>query len=70
MFRFQNPTLQPRRNPMLEGMQTGLNALALAQQNIPHYAVVDLKMPGPSGLVLVSQLRQLNSEMRIVMLTG
>lgn len=45
-------------------------ALQVAQQNIPDYAVVDLKMPGPSGLVLVSQLKQLNSDMRIVMLTG
>lgn len=45
-------------------------ALQIARQDIPQYAVVDLKMPGPSGLFLVSQLKQLNSDMRIVMLTG
>lgn len=45
-------------------------ALQLAQKNIPHYAVVDLKMPGQSGLFLVAQLKQLNNDMRIVMLTG
>lgn len=45
-------------------------ALRVVQQDIPQFAVVDLKMPGQSGLVLVSQLKQLNSDMRIVMLTG
>jgi len=45
-------------------------ALQLAKQTIPQYAVVDLKMPGQSGLFLVSQLKQLNNDMRIVMLTG
>ena len=45
-------------------------ALQIIQKEIPQYAVVDLKMPGQSGLVLVSQLKQLNSDMRIVMLTG
>jgi two-component system response regulator RegA len=34
------------------------------------YAVVDLKMPGPSGLVLVKRLKELDAATRIVMLTG
>ncbi|MDO9190947.1 MAG: response regulator, partial [Sulfurimicrobium sp.] len=34
------------------------------------FAVVDLKMPGPSGLVLVKRLKELDEETRIVMLTG
>lgn len=45
-------------------------ALALAESNPPEYAVVDLKMPGPSGLVLVKRLKELDPETRIVMLTG
>ncbi|MBI2381034.1 MAG: response regulator transcription factor [Gammaproteobacteria bacterium] len=44
--------------------------LALAEQNAPEYAVVDLKMPGPSGLTLVKALKELDEETRIVMLTG
>lgn len=36
----------------------------------PEYAVVDLKMPGDSGLVLVQQLVALDPELRIVVLTG
>ncbi|MFN3397765.1 MAG: response regulator transcription factor [Sulfurimicrobium sp.] len=45
-------------------------ALLLAEENAPEYAVVDLKMPGPSGLVLVKRLKELDQETRIVMLTG
>lgn len=45
-------------------------ALALAEANPPEYAVVDLKMPGPSGLVLIKRLKELDAATRIVMLTG
>lgn len=45
-------------------------ALHLAAQDPPEYAVVDLKMPGPSGLVLVEKLTALDSHTRIVVLTG
>lgn len=45
-------------------------ALALAEANPPEYAVVDLKMPGPSGLVLIKRLKELDDATRIVMLTG
>jgi two-component system, response regulator RegA len=45
-------------------------ACALAAANPPEYAVVDLKMSGPSGLVLVQRLKELDAETRIVMLTG
>ncbi|HSD61189.1 MAG TPA: response regulator, partial [Burkholderiales bacterium] len=41
-----------------------------ARENPPEYALVDLKMPGPSGLTLVQYLRQLDPETRIVVLTG
>jgi len=46
------------------------SALLLAQDSSPEYAVVDLKMSGPSGLVLVQRLKELDAETRIVMLTG
>jgi two-component system response regulator RegA len=45
-------------------------ALPLAQANPPQYAVVDLKMGGASGLVLVQALHELDPATRIVMLTG
>lgn len=45
-------------------------AIKHAQLNPPEYAVIDLKMPGPSGLVLVEKLKELDEQTRIVMLTG
>lgn len=44
--------------------------LALAQQDTPDYAVLDLKMEGDSGLVLLPKLLELDPEMRVVILTG
>lgn len=45
-------------------------AVALATEQPPEYAVVDLKMPGDSGLVLIERLMALDPNTRIVMLTG
>lgn len=45
-------------------------ALGIAQAHPPEYAVVDLKMPGDSGLVLIEKLIELDPNTRIVMLTG
>lgn len=44
--------------------------LATVQDNPPEFAVIDLKMPGPSGLVLVEKLKELDAETRTVVLTG
>jgi two-component system response regulator RegA len=44
--------------------------LRLAAAESPEYAVVDLKMPGPSGLELVKKLKELDENTRVVMLTG
>jgi len=41
-----------------------------AEGDPPEYAVVDLKMPGPSGLELVKKLKELDAHTRIVVLTG
>jgi two-component system response regulator RegA len=45
-------------------------ALPLAAANPPEYAVLDLKMEGVSGLVLVQKLHELDPATRIVVLTG
>lgn len=45
-------------------------ATPLAQASPPEYAVVDLKMDGASGLVLVKLLHELDAATRIVVLTG
>jgi two-component system response regulator RegA len=41
-----------------------------AEQSLPRFAVVDLRMPGPSGLTLVRRLKELDADMRVVVLTG
>jgi two-component system, response regulator RegA len=45
-------------------------AVALAQVDSPELAVVDLKMPGRSGLELVQALRAIDPATRVVVLTG
>ncbi len=45
-------------------------ATPLAQSSPPEYAVVDLKMGGASGLVLIRTLHELDPATRIVVLTG
>ena len=45
-------------------------ALGLLSDWLPDDAIVDLRMPGSSGLALISALRKANPAMRIVMLTG
>ena len=44
--------------------------LALAREDLPEYAVLDLKMEGDSGLVLLPKLHELDAEMRVLILTG
>ena len=44
--------------------------LTLARQDVPDYAVLDLKMEGDSGLVLLPKLLELDAEMRVLILTG
>jgi len=46
------------------------SALALASQHGPRYAVVDLKLPGGTGLSLIKDLLDINPSMRIVVFTG
>lgn len=45
-------------------------ALALAQLEAPELAVVDLRMPGRSGLELLRALKGLDAETKIVVLTA
>ena len=59
-----------RRGYAVSGAANVEAALALALAQPPEYAVVDLRMPGDSGLVLIEKLIELDPNTRIVMLTG
>lgn len=48
----------------------GESALRLAHEDSPDLAVLDLRMPGMSGLDLVRELRALDDTICIIMLTG
>lgn len=55
------------------GVRTALDVpggIALARNESPEFAVVDLCMPGPSGLELVKELKSIDENTRIVVLTG
>lgn len=45
-------------------------AIDIASELTPEYAVVDLKMPGASGLELIEKLIEFDAQTRIVVLTG
>jgi two-component system, response regulator RegA len=45
-------------------------AVHMAENSPPEFALVDLQMPGASGLTLVQKLKQLDSETCVVVLTG
>src|SRR5438105_7211653 len=45
-------------------------AIAVAQAETPELALIDLRLPGKSGLDLVCQLKALDSTTSVVVLTG
>lgn len=59
-----------RRGMRVSVANSAEEGLTLAQRDTPDYAVLDLKMGGDSGLVLLPKLLELDSEMRVVILTG
>ena len=52
------------------GAADGASALELSSQSSPDLAVVDLRLPGMSGLEIVQGLRNLDETTCIIMLTG
>ncbi len=46
------------------------SALATAIASPPDFGVIDLRLPGGSGLMLLKRLRAIASEVRLVVLTG
>lgn len=57
------------------GLQTSVahnadTAITMAEDINPEFAIVDLRMPGPSGLELIPQLLNVCSSTRIIVLTG
>jgi two-component system response regulator RegA len=53
-----------------QGARDGESALALARSDSPELAVVDLRMPGISGLDVVRELKAIDAMTNVVVLTG
>jgi two-component system response regulator RegA len=59
-----------RRGFAVRIAHTAVEGQAAAEGDLPEYVVIDLKMPGPSGLELVKKLKELDAHTKIVVLTG
>ena len=59
-----------KRGYEVETAQEFQGALAIIERRLHDFAVIDLKMPGGTGLALVERLKQRNPRIRIVVLTG
>lgn len=53
-----------------ESAPDGDHAIALARDRSPDLVLVDLRMPGKSGIDVVQELRTIDSSMTIIVLTG
>jgi len=59
-----------RRGLRVSTASSAEEGLSIARHDLPEYAVLDLKMEGDSGLVLLPKLLELDAEMKVVILTG
>lgn len=59
-----------RRGYAVRVAEDAESALDSARAQVPTHAIVDLRLPGASGLTVVPALRALDAAMRIVVLTG
>ena len=59
-----------RRGITTETASDSQSALALAAAQPPDFVLLDLKLGGESGLSLISPLRALRADMRILLVTG
>jgi CheY-like chemotaxis protein len=61
--------LQPLRFKLLAAAD-GRSGLRLAAEHGPHLAMVDISLPDMTGWQIAAQLREMNSRMRIVMVSA
>lgn len=59
-----------QRNWEADAVASGEEALRFARERSPDLVLVDLRMPGMSGLEAVQELRAVDSSMAIIVLTG
>jgi two-component system, response regulator RegA len=70
MFRTRLMKALENRGFEVRGAENVQNAIDLARADSPEMALVDLKMPGGSGLDLVRELKAIDQTTNVVVLTG
>jgi two-component system, NarL family, sensor histidine kinase EvgS len=63
-------TLLREEGLVISGATSGEQALAMASSNRPDVAVLDVQMPGMSGLALLERLREMHPGLRAVIMSG
>lgn len=49
---------------------SGQQGVTLFQQRLPHFTLLDLRMPGMNGIEVLKQIRQINPEAAVIVLTA
>lgn len=70
VFRTRLARAFSERNWSADTAPDGGAALACARERSPDLVLVDLRMPGMGGLDVVQELRDIDSSMKIIVLTG
>jgi len=70
MLRSRLSTAFERRGFDVRAAENYDEAIVFAESESPEYALVDLKLPGRSGLDIVRRLREIDTATKIVVLTG
>jgi len=70
VFRHRLCLALAKRKWETEGAAAGHEALKVARDRSPDLVLVDLRMPGMGGLDVVEELRNIDSSMTIIVLTG
>ncbi|MCG0275378.1 MAG: response regulator [Thermosediminibacteraceae bacterium] len=52
------------------GASSGPEALLVAEEKKPDIAVIDMTIPGMDGLTLISKLREINLNIRSILISG
>jgi two-component system response regulator RegA len=70
VFRSRLARAFARRGYDVREAADGIEAVRSARQDSPELAVLDLRMPGPSGLAVLEELKAIDPTTNIVVLTG
>ncbi|MDP8230199.1 MAG: response regulator [Candidatus Gorgyraea atricola] len=48
----------------------GKSALAIVKEKRPSIVLLDIRMPGPSGIKVLQQIKEIDKNIKVIMMTG